>query len=64
VVDAGYDTQEIRKAIEKALYDTSFREEVKRCENPYGGGHASERIIKILTEVPLDIAREKRLMYS
>lgn len=63
-VDTGYDTQEIKKALEKALYDTSFREEVKRCENPYGDGHASERIIEILTEMPFDIAREKRLMYS
>jgi GDP/UDP-N,N'-diacetylbacillosamine 2-epimerase (hydrolysing) len=63
VVDVGYTTHEIRKAIEKALYDTSFREKVKRCENPYGDGNASERIVKILSEIAFDTICDKRLMY-
>ena len=63
IVDVGYDTQEIRTAIAKALYDTSFRNTVKGCENPYGDGHASERIVKILNTISLENICEKRLMY-
>jgi UDP-hydrolysing UDP-N-acetyl-D-glucosamine 2-epimerase len=53
VLDAGYRTAEIAAAIRKAVSDVSFREQVRACRNPYGDGHAGERIARILSEVPL-----------
>jgi len=49
---------EIIKAIKMALYDESFRIKVQQCSNPYGDGKASERIVKVLSEIEVD----KRLM--
>jgi len=45
---------EIISAIKKALYDKKFKEKVKQCINPYGDGKASERIVKILSEIKID----------
>lgn len=58
VIDVGYENDEIKSAIEKALFDKEFLSTIKRCENPYGDGKASERIVKVLSEVKID----KRLL--
>lgn len=55
-VDA--EEEKIVDAIKKALYDGDFKEKVKQCINPYGDGKASERIIKVLSEIKID----KRLL--
>ena len=39
----------IEEAIHKAM-DDSFREAIKKAENPYGDGHTSEKIIKIMRD--------------
>uniref|UniRef100_A0A7V3J924 UDP-N-acetylglucosamine 2-epimerase (Hydrolyzing) n=1 Tax=candidate division CPR3 bacterium TaxID=2268181 RepID=A0A7V3J924_UNCC3 len=54
VIDVPHDKNAIVKAIKKALYDKKFREQVKRCKNPYGDGHAAERIVKVLSTIKLD----------
>ena len=54
VIDVSYDKNKIIKAIKKALYDSKFKEKVKKCKNPYGDGKTSERIVKILSEVKID----------
>lgn len=54
VIDVSHDKDVIVKAINKALYDKKFREQVKRCKNPYGDGHASKRIVKVLSTIKLD----------
>lgn len=54
VIDVGYNKNEIKKAIKKALYDKNFREQLKHIKNPYGDGKASERIVKILSEIKLN----------
>lgn len=54
VIDVGHDKDEIKKAINKALHDKKFKDKVRRCKNPYGDGKASERIVKILSEIKLD----------
>lgn len=54
VIDAGYNEMEIKKAILKAIYDKKFREDMKKCKNPYGDGHTSEKIVKILAIIKLD----------
>lgn len=53
VIDVGHNKQEIVKAIEKALTDKEFLNEVKKCENPYGDGKASQRITEILSKVEI-----------
>ena len=46
-------TASIRKTIEHALSD-SFRQIVKKSKNPYGDGQASEKILDVLINFPLD----------
>jgi UDP-hydrolysing UDP-N-acetyl-D-glucosamine 2-epimerase len=52
VIDAEADTRAILDAVTRARSD-SFRQSLSGLENPYGDGHASERIVKVLTTVPL-----------
>jgi len=49
-----HDAAEIRDAIRRAIYDVAYRNAVSSCVNPYGDGHAGERIAAILAEVPID----------
>lgn len=54
VIDVGYDAEEIRGAIAKAL-SPGFRAELVDCENPYrAGGPAGPQIARVLSEVELD----------
>lgn len=53
VIDVGHNKQEIIKGIEKTLTDDKFLKEVKKCENPYGDGKASQRIAEILSKVEI-----------
>ena len=55
VIDVGYDRDEIRRGIERAL-SPEFRASLDGLENPYGDGRASERIVVRLASVPLDRA--------
>lgn len=53
VIDVSFEKEAVIKAIEKALSD-EFRECLKKnCKNPYGDGHASERIVNILLNMPI-----------
>jgi len=45
---------EIIEAIREALYNETFREKVRQCNNPYGDGKASERIVRVLREIKID----------
>lgn len=53
VIDVGYNKTEIKAAILKALFDKEFLDKVKKCRNPYGDGHATRRILKLLTETEI-----------
>ncbi len=53
IIDVGHNKQEIIAAIEKALIDKEFLAEVKKYENPYGDGKASQRIAEILSKVEI-----------
>jgi GDP/UDP-N,N'-diacetylbacillosamine 2-epimerase (hydrolysing) len=44
----------ICRAVEKAVYDTAYRQGVGRCGNPYGDGQSSQRIADILASVPIN----------
>jgi UDP-N-acetylglucosamine 2-epimerase (non-hydrolysing)/GDP/UDP-N,N'-diacetylbacillosamine 2-epimerase (hydrolysing) len=52
VLDAAAEKASILKAIEIAQ-TAEFRESLAGMENPYGDGHASDKIVKVLTTVPL-----------
>jgi len=51
LIDVNYETREIVKAVKRALYDKKIRNKVKRCKNVYGDGKASQRIVKVLSEI-------------
>ncbi len=52
VIDVGYDAAEITDAIERAI-SPAFKAALAALRNPYGDGHAAERIVRVLREVPL-----------
>lgn len=54
VLDVGYDAAAILAAMQKALYDETFRRQCRDCQNPYGLGDASKKIADILATIPLD----------
>jgi GDP/UDP-N,N'-diacetylbacillosamine 2-epimerase (hydrolysing) len=64
VIDVGHNKREIINAIEEALTDKTFLDEVKKCESPYGDGKASQRIARVLSEVEITPQLlQKRLTY-
>ena len=52
ILDAAPETEAISQAIEKGL-SADFRESLNGMTNPYGDGHASEKIVEILCKVNL-----------
>lgn len=60
VIDVTYDKDAIKAGIEKALYDTNFREHVKNTQNPYGIGNSAKTIVKNLKSISLDGIVQKR----
>ncbi len=53
VINVGYETGAIKKAITKAI-SKEFKAKVARCINPYGDGKSAKRIVDILESVPID----------
>lgn len=49
-----HDKDQIAAAINKAVYDSTYRNSVACCSNPYGDGMSSNRIAKVLATIPLD----------
>lgn len=60
VLDAGYDRDAIKQALDVALYDEAFKAKAAECANPYGDGNSAERIVSILKTVSLDNLIQKR----
>jgi UDP-hydrolysing UDP-N-acetyl-D-glucosamine 2-epimerase len=52
VIDVAADRNEIRKVMQRALSPT-FRKAAQNLENPYGDGHASQKIVSVLATTPL-----------
>jgi UDP-N-acetylglucosamine 2-epimerase (non-hydrolysing)/GDP/UDP-N,N'-diacetylbacillosamine 2-epimerase (hydrolysing) len=64
VIDVGYSRGEILAAIERCLTDGTFREQVRACVSPYGGGDAGRRVAELLATVELGPALiQKKLTY-
>jgi UDP-hydrolysing UDP-N-acetyl-D-glucosamine 2-epimerase len=53
IIDVPHERTAIRKAIDQALSDPEFRDRVRNCRNPYGDGHAGERIVRVLRSIPI-----------
>ncbi len=47
IIDCGSRKEDIRKALRKA-FSAEFRKRLKGVKNPYGDGHAAERIVRVL----------------
>ncbi|MHC4538580.1 MAG: UDP-N-acetylglucosamine 2-epimerase [Planctomycetota bacterium] len=54
IIDTGYDKDQVVKAIEKSLFDRKFREECRKCKNPYGKGDAGKNIAETLANIRID----------
>lgn len=54
VIDVDHNKKEIKSAIEKALYDKSFRAMAKNYKNPYGDGKTGIRIADILSKIKIN----------
>lgn len=54
VINVNYNKEEIKKAIEKALYNDDFKEKVKNCKSPYEEGKTGLRIVNILSKIKID----------
>jgi len=54
VINVGYNKEEIKKAIKKAIDDKTFIKKVKKCKNPYGDGIAGIRIADILAKIKIN----------
>lgn len=64
VVDVGYDREEIRAAVVAALSDEVLIARARACHNPYGDGHAGEKIAGVLATIELGPAvLTKRMAY-
>lgn len=64
VLDVSPEKNAIKRSIEKALFDMQFRDSVRRGNNIYGDGHASERIIRVLKNIRLEnVIMTKRMTY-
>lgn len=49
-----HDKEQIKAAIQRALFDRSFREQVAACSCPFGNGQAGARIAATLAATPVD----------
>lgn len=54
IIDTGYSIGEIKKSILKCLVDEQFKEICSKCNNPYGDGKTSDKIVKILRTLLTD----------
>jgi GDP/UDP-N,N'-diacetylbacillosamine 2-epimerase (hydrolysing) len=49
-----HEIPQICAAIQRAVFDEKYRQFVLQCVNPYGDGHAGERLADILATIPID----------
>jgi UDP-N-acetylglucosamine 2-epimerase (non-hydrolysing)/GDP/UDP-N,N'-diacetylbacillosamine 2-epimerase (hydrolysing) len=60
VIDVPNIKSEIKKGIEKAIYDNDFRDYVKTIVNPYGEGNSADQIVEVMKTVSLEGIIQKR----
>lgn len=50
IINTGYNKEEIKKAINKALFDKKFLAKIKKSKNPYIGNNTGKKIAQVLAE--------------
>jgi len=63
VIDVGYTPTEISAGIEKAT-SKEFRDSLSGMMNPYGDGHAAERIVEKLSHIKIDKTLLQKRFYE
>ncbi len=56
-IDANYNEEEIKKALQQALYNQEFKQQAALCRTPYdphGDGNTSGRILKMIRDIKVD----------
>ena len=65
VIDVDFDQKEIKIAIDKALYNNTFLNVVKKINNPYGDGNSAVKIVDILESLPINSGLiQKKISYE
>lgn len=54
VINVGHNRGEIKKAIQKSLYDKKYLSELKKIKNPWGDGETGPRIAEVLENLKID----------
>jgi len=54
VIDVDHDSNEIKEAIIKCIYDTEFKDSLRDLVNPYGNGTAAKKIVDVLENIELN----------
>ncbi|MBA5851068.1 UDP-N-acetylglucosamine 2-epimerase (hydrolyzing) [Clostridium sp. cel8] len=54
IIFVSHNKDEIKKAINKCIFDKEFINICKNCYNPYGDGYSGERIARIISETKID----------
>lgn len=54
ILHVSHNSEEIKIAIHKAIFDQEFLKKVSKCQNLYGDGRASQRIVKVLSDVVIN----------
>ena len=64
VINTDYKVKNIRKALNYALINKSFKLKLKNCKNPYGTGKSSEKIIRLIKKTIISKRLlDKRMIY-
>ena len=51
---APFDTKKITKLLNRACFNNSYRNYVKKLSNPYRNGNASKKIVNVLNNIDLN----------
>ncbi len=54
IIFVPHNKEQIKDAINKAIYDENFKNICKNCSNPYGDGYSGERIAKTIAETVIN----------
>lgn len=54
ILNVPFSLKKIKKALQQSLTDRTYLRKISHARNPWGGGHAAERIAKILEEVNIN----------
>jgi GDP/UDP-N,N'-diacetylbacillosamine 2-epimerase (hydrolysing) len=64
VIDVPNDQHQIELAIDKAIFDTEFRDFVSKIENPYGKGDSAEIIVNLLKTIDFSKVSIQKVFYE